>query len=56
MAKTIDISDTDDPVKGKAVLGIYELGGKELCLSRQGPPHGFFCESRYGQPLSRLEA
>jgi uncharacterized protein (TIGR03067 family) len=56
MAKTIDISDTDGPLKGKTVLGIYELGGNELCLSRQGPPPRIFCESRYGQPLSLLEA
>jgi len=36
--KTIDISDTDGPFKGKTVLGIYELDGNEfrLCYAPPG--------------------
>jgi len=36
--RTIDISDTDGPFKGKTVLGIYELDGNEfkICYAPPG--------------------
>jgi uncharacterized protein (TIGR03067 family) len=38
--KTIDISDTEGPFKGKTVLGIYELDGDEfkICYAPPGKP------------------
>lgn len=53
--KTIDISDTDGPFKGKTVLGIYELDGNEftICYAPPGKdrPKNFSAKAGMGYHL-----